>query len=177
MFDGRFPPVEVGSFSHYRVLYIPGDVGFLPSTVGVRIPILFLPIFQLTSCQSKSSVLRTARRFVQTDLISSLVEIYSKTLVFVPGKHQKVKWFSLFLVTPERWGIDQGFSNGRMSCNNYHHRCDTCLHHVTCFNLSKQKQHTQVCDIIPTQIDRAIALGQLLLNLPLTVAESLDRFC
>jgi len=28
-----------------------------------------------------------------------------------------------------------------------------------------------VCDIIPTQIDRAVALGQLLLNLPLTVAE------
>ena len=38
-------------------------------------------------------------------------------------------------------------------------------------------QHTQVCDIIPTQIDRAVALGELLLNLPLNLAESLDQFC
>lgn len=49
------------------------------------------------------------------------------------------------------------------------------MSHVAIFR--NKKQHTQVCDIIPTQIDRAIALGQLLLNLPLTVAESLDRFC
>ena len=71
----------IDSFSHYRVLYIPGDVGFLPSTVGVRMPI------------------RPGRP------VGSFRATWS-SLVFVPGKRQQVKWFSLFFVTPETWGID-----------------------------------------------------------------------